>query len=167
VSARRHKAIDVESRQNLASDRRVNGGLSLGPLAEFIGFHLRLAQDASFRTFAGRSGIAHLKPGRFAAMMLVRSNPGITQIELSRGIGRDKSSVTSLVQELHRQGLVARTPSAEDGRSMTLTLTRSGEAALDALLVHARHHERQLDRILGARKAAFIAVLKKIADASA
>jgi DNA-binding MarR family transcriptional regulator len=166
MSARRHKAIDLESRQNRGSHGRVDGGLSLGPLGEFIGFHLRLAQDASFRAFAGRSGIAHLKPGRFAAMMLIRSNPGITQIELSRGIGRDKSSVTSLVQELHRQGLVARTPSAKDGRSITLTLTRNGEAALDALLLHARQHERQLDQILGVRKAQFIALLRKIADAS-
>ena len=100
-------------------------------------------------------------------MMLIRNNPCITQIELSRAIGRDKSSVTSLVQELNRRGLVARVPSANDGRSITLTLTRSGEATLDVLLVHARQHERQLDRVLGSRKAAFIATLKKIADTSA
>ena len=147
--------------------RHAGGDLQLGQLEEFVGFHLRLAQDASFRAFAGRSGIAHLKPGRFAAMMLIRNNPCITQIELSRAIGRDKSSVTSLVQELNRRGLVARVPSANDGRSITLTLTRSGEATLDVLLVHARQHERQLDRVLGSRKAAFIATLKKIADTSA
>ena len=107
-----------------------NDDVRLGALADWIGFHLRLAQDASFRAFAKHSGQPHLKPGRFAAMMVIHNNPGITQTALGRAISRDKSTVTPLVQELHRHGLVRRRPSTVDRRSVTLTLDarRRGDA---------------------------------------
>jgi DNA-binding MarR family transcriptional regulator len=141
-----------------------NGEIRLGALADWIGFHLRLAQDASFRAFAKHSGQPHMKPGRFAAMMVIHNNPGITQAALGRAIARDKSTVTPLVQELHRHGLVRRSASARDRRSMTLHLTRAGEAVLADLLAHARAHDRRLDGIVGKRKAALIALLRKITD---
>ena len=97
-------------------------------------------------------------------MMVIRNNPGITQTALGRAISRDKSTVTPLVQELHRHGLVRRSPSAIDRRSITLTLTRTGEAALADLLVHARAHDRRLDAIVGKRKAALVTLLRKITD---
>ena len=142
-----------------------NGQVRLGLLADWIGFHLRLAQDASFRAFAKHSGQPHLKPGRFAAMMVIHNNPGITQAALGRAISRDKSTVTPLVQELHRHGFIRRSPSAVDRRSITLTLTRAGEAALSDLLAHARAHDRRLDAIVGKRKPVLLALLRKIADA--
>jgi DNA-binding MarR family transcriptional regulator len=142
-----------------------NGQVRLGLLADWIGFNLRLAQDASFRAFAKHSGQPRLKPGRFAAMMVIHNNPGITQAALGRAISRDKSTVTPLVQELHRHGFVRRSPSAVDRRSITLTLTRAGEAALSDLLAHARAHDRRLDAIVGKRKPVLLALLRKIADA--
>lgn len=142
-----------------------NGNVRLGALADWIGFHLRLAQDASFRAFAKHTAQPHMKPGRFAAMMVIHNNPGITQVALGRAISRDKSTVTPLVQELHRHGFVRRSPSAVDRRSITLTLTRAGEAALADLLTHARAHDRRLDAIVGNRKTALIALLRKITDA--
>jgi DNA-binding MarR family transcriptional regulator len=155
----------------MAKDRRASKPpdeeVRLGPLRTFIGFHLRLAQDASFRSFAKHTGRPDLKPGRFAAMMVIHNNPGITQVALGRAISRDKSTVTPLIQELHSQGLVSRRRSASDRRSITLELTRAGEATLAGLLVHARAHDRRLDAIVGRRKAEFIELLRKIADALA
>jgi len=141
-----------------------NGKIELGTLGEVIGFNLRLAQDASFRVFAKHSGEPHLKPGRFAAMMVIHNNPGLTQADLGRAIARDKSSITPLVQGLHRAGLVTRQTSGTDRRSTTLTLSKAGEAALSALLVRALEHDRKLDAIIGARKAEFVELLRKIAD---
>src|SRR5215468_8529991 len=143
---------------------RRNGDVRLGLLGDWIGFHLRLAQDASFRAFAKHSGQPHLKPGRFAAMMVIHNNPGISQVALGRAISRDKSTVTPLVQELHRRGFVHRSPSSDDRRSMTLTLTRAGEAALADLRIHARAHDRRLDLIVGRHKATLLRLLRKIAS---
>ena len=110
----------------------------LGVLDEFIGFHLRLAQDASFRAFAQRAGHHDLKPGRFAAMMVIYNNPGINQTALGRAIARDKSTITPLLQGLERQGLVERRARANDGRSFVLNLTSAGEAMVRVLQTQAR-----------------------------
>jgi len=141
-----------------------NGRIELGALGDVIAFNLRIAQDASFRVFAKNTGEPQLKPGRFAAMMVIHNNPGLTQADLGRAIARDKSSVTPLVKELHREGLVMRRSSGTDRRSTTLTLSKSGEAALAALLACAMEHDRKLDAIVGDRKAEFVTLLKKIAD---
>jgi DNA-binding MarR family transcriptional regulator len=144
-----------------------NGEAQLGDLDDLIGFHLRLAQHASFRAFARRVGLCELKPGRFAAMMVIRSNPGITQSELGRAIARDKSSVTPLVRELDKDGLVERRPSTSDRRSVALSLTREGEKILSQLLAHATDHDRQLDAVVGPQKRELILLLRKIVDALA
>ena len=134
----------------------------LGPLEDFIGFNLRLAQDASFHVFAERAGAPHLRPGRFASLMVISQNPGLSQIELARAIARDKSSVTPLVQALQREGLVERRASTRDRRSVTLWLTEAGETMLQSLLDHAREHDRRLDAIVGPRKPELLRLLKKI-----
>jgi DNA-binding MarR family transcriptional regulator len=144
--------------------RAAGSGVSLGSLEDLVAFNLRIAQDASFRAFARETGQHGLKPGRFAALTVIHNNPGISQIALSRAIARDKSTVTPLVQEFVRQGLVTRIASEVDGRSFTLTLTAAGEERLRALDRHAATHDRKIDRIVGREKADLIRILKKIAD---
>ncbi len=138
--------------------------IDLGFLDRHIAFNLRLAQDASFRYFARISGVPHLKPGRFALMLVIHNNPGMTQVELGRAIARDKSTVTPLVQELQRHGLVERQASEVDRRQITLRLTPAGEEALEGLRRHALEHDRALVRIVGEKKAEFVELLKKIAN---
>jgi DNA-binding MarR family transcriptional regulator len=165
VARESRKAARAPERPATGNGPRGNGSVRLGVLADFIAFHLLLAQTASFRAFARHAGQRDLKPGRFGAMMVIHNNPGITQAALGRAISRDKSTVTPLVQELHRRGFIRRRPSAVDRRSITLTLTRAGEAALSDLLAHARAHDRRLDAIAGRRKPVLLALLRKIADA--
>jgi DNA-binding MarR family transcriptional regulator len=160
-----HTRDPVHETEGLPELPARNSEAVLGILGEFIGFHLRMAQDASFRAFARQVGMRDLKPGRFAAMMVIHNNPGISQIELSRAIARDKSSVTPLIQDLEKHGLVARLQSKVDRRSVTLTLTRAGETALRRLLVHAVDHDRRLDVIVGDAKPELLRLLKKIEDA--
>lgn len=141
------------------------GRIRLGPLGDFIGFNLRLAQDASFQVFAQHSGAPHLRPGRFAALMIIHENPGLTQIELGRAIARDKSTVTPLVRSLEQDGLIERRPSERDRRSVTLRLTAAGKEVTDSLYAHAREHDRKLDALVGLEnKAALIGLLQKIAS---
>ena len=139
--------------------------VSLGPLDGYIGFHLRMAQETALRAFIASSSQPGFKPGHFATLMVVRLNPGISQIEVCRAIGRDKSTLSPLVRELQRDGLISRENSLADRRSVTLRLTQKGEAALDALLRHVEAHDRRLDAIVGAAKSELIAMLKKIATA--
>jgi hypothetical protein len=89
--------------------------VQIGYLSDFIGFHLRLAQDASYRTFARHSEKDLIKPGRFAALAIIHLNPGISQSALGRAIARDKSTVSPhqgpAEERLHlAQALGARPP---------------------------------------------------------
>ncbi|MGQ3354231.1 MAG: MarR family winged helix-turn-helix transcriptional regulator [Phreatobacter sp.] len=136
----------------------------LGPLGDFIGFHLRIAQEASFRAFAQRVGDADLKPRRFAVLTLIAENPGMTQTALGKAAGRDKSTLTSTLDDLVKRGLVLRERTPHDRRSYTLTLTPAGCALRERLMRAALEHDRELDRIVGReKKAEFLALLRKIA----
>ncbi len=133
-------------------------------LEGYIGFQLRRAQNASFKAFKRRAGEADLKPGWFAVLTLIGANPGITPILLSRGVGRDKSTLTPVLRGLIDRGLVTRCAVPEDRRSYALSLAPSGEAMLARLAKCAAEHDRRLDTIVGARKREFLGLLRRIAD---
>ena len=138
-------------------------GIDYGPLAEWLGFHLRMAQIASFQAFAREVGEVDLPPGRFALLTLIGRNPGISQTVLSRAAGRDKSTLTPALRDLKRRGLIARDRLARDKRSYHLTLTPEGEATLQRLTECAARHDRNLDRIVGPRdKTRLLRLLRKI-----
>jgi DNA-binding MarR family transcriptional regulator len=139
--------------------------VDLGPLDGYIGFRLRMAQETALRAFIASSSQPDFKPGRFATLMVVRLNPGVSQIEVCRAIGRDKSTMSPLIRELEDEGLILREASIADRRSVTLRLTAKGETALDVLLKHVEAHDRRLDDIVGEAKPELIAILKKIAAA--
>ncbi len=141
-------------------------GLSVnfGPLAHWVGFNLRMAQEAAFQAFSHLSQEIGESPGRFATLTLIARNPGISQTELSLANGRDKSSLTPVVEDLVKRGLVERKRMDNDRRTYRLNLTSSGKRVLTMLTRCARRHERNLDRVIGERdRKRFIQILKKIA----
>ena len=162
--------LPVLSRKPEGASSRARGrtgalvdGIDYGPLAEWLGFHLRMAQIASFQAFAREVGEVDLPPGRFALLTLIGRNPGISQTVLSRAAGRDKSTLTPALRDLKRRGLIARDRLARDKRSYHLTLTPDGEATLQRLTECAARHDRNLDRIVGPRdKARLLRILRKI-----
>ena len=141
-------------------------GLSVnfGPLAHWVGFNLRMAQEAAFQAFSHLSQEIGESPGRFATLTLIARNPGISQTELSLANGRDKSSLTPVVEDLVKRGLVERKRMDSDRRIYRLNLTPSGKKVLTMLTRCARRHERNLDRVIGERdRKRFIQILKRIA----
>ena len=140
-------------------------GLSVnfGPLAHWVGFNLRMAQEAAFQAFSHLSQEIGESPGRFATLTLIARNPGISQTELSLANGRDKSSLTPVVEDLVKRGLIERKRMDNDRRTYRLNLTPSGKKVLTMLTRCARRHERNLDRVIGERdRKRFIEILKKI-----
>ena len=123
-----------------------------------------MAQEATFQAFSRRSQEIGESPGRFATLTLIARNPGISQTELSVAAGRDKSSLTPVIEDLVRRGLVARKRMDHDRRTYSLNLTPDGKKVLTNLTRCARRHERNLDRIIGMRdRKRFLQLLKKIA----
>lgn len=144
--------------------RNVAAEPDLGPLHDWIGFHLRLAQTAAFQAFARLTQEFDIRPGRFAVLMLIGRNPGISQTALSRANGRDKSTLTPALADLGRRRLIVRRRVAEDRRSFRLFLTPSGKAMLAELTRRAARHEESLERIVGkADRARFMDILRRLA----
>jgi DNA-binding MarR family transcriptional regulator len=138
--------------------------IRFGPLATWVGFNLRMAQEAAFQAFSRRSQEVGESPGRFATLTLIARNPGISQTELSHANGRDKSSLTPVVEDLVRRGLVERKRMRNDRRAYRLNVTSAGKKTLTLLTRSARRHERNLDRIIGRRdRKRFLQILKQIA----
>lgn len=143
--------------------RYVPPEISFGELGQTIGFNLRLAQQASFQAFARRVGSSDLRPGFYATLALIHENPGISQTALSQANGRDKSTLTPLLDELEQRGLVIRERLATDRRSYSLRLTTEGIKALKTLRTHARAHDKMLDELIGpSQKEAFLCSLREI-----
>jgi DNA-binding MarR family transcriptional regulator len=137
--------------------------IDYGPLADWVGFNLRMAQAAAFQAFSRLAKEIGTRPGRFATLMLIGRNPGISQTALSRANGRDKSSLTPVLNDLARHGLVVRLRTRTDQRAYRLSLTPAGRGLLAALTRRAREHERRLDRVIGVRdQKNFVRVLKRI-----
>ena len=162
--------MSVQGTNAAGGTRRArNGGamgepLNYGPLAHWVGFNLRMAQESAFQAFSRRSQEIGESPGRFATLTLIGRNPGISQTALSHANGRDKSSLTPVVEDLVRRGLVERKRMRDDRRIYRLNLTAAGKKTLTQMTRCARRHERNLDAIIGLRdRKRFVQTLKKIA----
>jgi DNA-binding MarR family transcriptional regulator len=132
--------------------------------ADLIGYHLRIAQEASFAAIRKGGGKAELKPGWYTMLTILQENPGIAPSELSRLSGRDRSTLTTTLKDLATRGLISRRRKAHDQRSYTIRLTADGEAMLTQVRAYSRQHDARLDAIVGDDKARFIAVLRRIVE---
>jgi len=137
--------------------------VQFGPLEGWVGFNLRMAQESAFAAFSHLSREIGESPGRFATLTLIAENPGISQSTLGHAAGRDKSSLTPVLDDLCRQGYVTRERLETDRRSYALKLTPKGKAAEAKLLASAMAHERDIDRIVGTHRAQFVRILKNLA----
>lgn len=151
-------------------DTSPRGGASdapdFGPFDDWIGFRLRIAQIASFQSFARHTQSVGLSPGRFAALILIDRNPGISQTALARAIRSDKSTLTPVLEDLVKRGLISRARTRSDRRLYELTLTDAGRKMVRAMHECAQRHEKALDAIVGPRdRAQFVRILRKIATA--
>ena len=128
-----------------------------------MGFYLRTAHEAAFRSFLKRVGSSNAYPWRLAILVLIDANPGLTQVALARATRRDTSSLTPALDDLCAGGLVTRIRQARDRRSYALKLTPLGKKAMLKLKASAIAHERELDRLVGREhRTQFIQTLRRI-----
>src|ERR1700727_1042065 len=85
------------------AERAVGARVDLGVLPKLLGYNLRRANQASWRTYVSFIGENKIRPGLFSLLCLVRANPGIAQIELGTHLGVDKASIVALLDRLRRR----------------------------------------------------------------
>jgi DNA-binding MarR family transcriptional regulator len=85
-----------------------------------------------YQAFSAYSA-AHLRtlgltPPQFDIVATLGNTPGMTPKELGEKTLITKGTLTGVVDRLAAKGLVRRTPSAQDGRSQIVQLTKKGES---------------------------------------
>ena len=101
-----------------------------------------------------------LEPGTFWLLKTVSSNGSMRVTDLAGSANLDTSTVSRHVAQLHRSGLLERTPDPDDRRAQRVRLSAAGQATLDralaartALLAHSlegwsQSDLEELDRLL-------------------
>lgn len=108
--------------------------------------YLRLAHDTTLPRFDVMAA-------------LFRRREGVTMTELSRMLLVSNGNATAVVDRLERDGLVRRSPSETDRRTVFVRLTDAGVAAFEA---QADGHEREVNRILSGLSDADLDALAEI-----
>jgi DNA-binding MarR family transcriptional regulator len=111
---------------------------------------------AALRTFIRRTdrvAQAHgLTPQWYLLLLMVKGAPDgserITVGDAAERLQLSANSATELVDRVEEQGLLRRERSAEDGRVVTLALTREGERRLNATLGDLEADRKELQRAL-------------------
>jgi DNA-binding MarR family transcriptional regulator len=134
-------------------------------LPELLGYNVRRAQIALWRDFVHTVAEGEIRPGMFSAIVLIRANPGISQIELAKELGIDKATMVGLTDRLEAAGWVVRTRSREDRRRYGLTLTAAGQKTYRELKREMLAHERKfVARYSAAERKQLIALLQRLYD---
>jgi DNA-binding MarR family transcriptional regulator len=117
--------------------------IDFGPLDQLVGYQLRRAFLRSNQLFVGLAGKAGLQPGQYGVLRLIGLNPGRSQSEIAAAAGLDRSSLTQVLDQLGKRGLVERRP-GPDRRTLSLHLTQGGERTLDEAAGSVAEHEKAI-----------------------
>jgi len=135
----------TKSPQKNASTRtRGRKQLDLGVLNELVGYKIRRAQVVVYADFMVGQPQPALTPGLFGLLVLIDTNPTVTQQDLCEAINVDKSTLVVTLHRLVDRGLIRRVRSTEDRRQNVLKLTAKGTARYQAMLEHIRKHEKRI-----------------------
>ncbi|MBD8868218.1 MarR family winged helix-turn-helix transcriptional regulator [Nocardioides donggukensis] len=144
----------------MAQWQRERPDLDVSPMAVIGRLHrLAAALDAELRTVFAAEG---LSDGEFDLLATLRraGDPfELTPGEIAASTMVTSGAVTKRVDRLARAGLVARAPSASDGRSRRVRLTAEGRTLVDRVLERHLANERRLLLGLDGRQRAQLARL--------
>ncbi len=127
------------------------------------GYLIRRCHQISVGIFHEICGQFDLTPIQYALMWGIESHPEIDQIQLSRLVGVDRTTIGNVILRLENRGLITRTSDAKDRRVKRLSLTGTGRALMSDVLPHVLTvQENLLAPLSGTERTAFIRLLGKI-----
>lgn len=124
------------------------------------------AQQFAADRFAEEMGPGAITQRQFAVLTAVAANEGLTQTDLVRATGIDRSTLAELVARMAARKLLLRERARTDARANTVRLTPEGKSVLDgATALVARADAAILAAMPKAKRAAFVDMLQRIAQA--
>jgi DNA-binding MarR family transcriptional regulator len=144
--------LDVKESSNRAERKR--GRETTNGRGETISnsiIHLlhRASQRAS-EIFALETRDFDLTARQYAVMTTIAGREGLSQTDLVRITGIDRSTLADVVQRLLKRGAIRRERTTRDGRTYAVTLSEEGRKLLQAIGPYARRADRTVLATLGA-----------------
>ena len=121
---------------------------------------LQLALDI-YTEEAGPDGLTQRQ---FAVLEAVSQKSGLTQTDLVRSTGIDRSTLADLVARMTTKGLLDRVQSTIDARAKAVSLSAAGQAALDAARPRVEAADKRILALLPkGKRDGFLALLANLA----
>lgn len=96
-------------------------------------------------------------------LILLLENEGMTQKELTTRLGVQPGSASEVIGKLEKSGLIIRTESETDHRTMNLLLTEDGQmAAQQALAIRKARHKNMFSALSEEEKRTLLQLLEKV-----
>ena len=129
------------------------------------GYLFRRMQQIAVAIFMEECRAYDLTPVQYAALVAIRTHPGIDATRLSAVIAFDRSTLGSVIERLQAKQLIEREPAAEDKRVKLLHLTRAGAALLRDIIPSVdRAQARMLQPLKAADRKTLLALLTQLVD---
>ena len=133
--------------------------INMSYLESTVGYSIRRAQMAVFQHIYQSFDDKALTLVQFSVMAVAADNPGVTQSELAQVLAVERPRIVPILNRLEELGFARRVVSEHDKRNRQIVLTASGRARLRELKRRFAAHERELDDLLGKRKAGLLEAL--------
>jgi len=138
-----------------------------GSLAESPSHLIHRALQLALDIYAREVGSDGLTQRQFAVLEAVSLRAGLTQTDLVKATGIDRSTLADLVARMAQRGLLSRERSTLDARAMAVRLTPEGEAALADARPRVVEADRQIMALLPkGRRESFLEILAELAGAA-
>jgi DNA-binding MarR family transcriptional regulator len=129
------------------------------------GYLFRRMQQIAVAIFVEECKAYDLTPVQYAALVAIRTHPGIDATRLSAVIAFDRSTLGNVIERLQSKAWVERKPSRDDKRIKLLSLTKAGEALLRNIMPSVdRAQARMLQPLKPADRRTLLALMTQLVD---
>ena len=129
------------------------------------GYLFRRMQQIAVAIFVEECRAYDLTPVQYAALVAIRTHPGIDATRLSAVIAFDRSTLGNVIERLEAKQLIERKPSRQDKRVKLLYLTKAGAALLREIMPSVdRAQARMLQPLKPADRRTLMALLTQLVD---
>lgn len=130
------------------------------------GHLLRRAQQYAHDLHSGAVGADGPTPRQFEVLHVVSRNKGISQTDLVKATGIDRSTLADMIARMLKKGLLSRARDKEDARANNVSITPAGQRVLgSAASGVAKADAATLNVLPKAQQAAFMKALGAYAEA--
>jgi len=130
------------------------------------GHLLRRAQQYAHDLYSKDVGANGPTPRQFEVLHVVSKNEGLSQTDLVRHTGIDRSTLADMIARMMKKGLLSRKRTREDARANAVSITASGKRMLKAAESKVNKSDKAvLAALPRTQQAAFTKALKAYAEA--